>query len=64
MAGLLTVPCQLNHAALTGLIPEAAGYPSLSFAIQVLTFEGDRLAQVTTFANPSLFSYFDLPSKI
>ena len=32
-----------------------------AFAIQVLTFDGDLLADVTTFANPILFSYFGLP---
>ena len=32
-----------------------------AFAIQTLTFEGDLLANVTTFPNPNLFPYFNLP---
>lgn len=31
------------------------------FAIQVLTFDGDLLADITTFPNPGLFPYFGLP---
>jgi RNA polymerase sigma-70 factor (ECF subfamily) len=32
-----------------------------AFAIQTLTFDGDLLAEVTTFPNPYLFRYFNLP---
>lgn len=35
-----------------------------AFAIQVLTFEGNRIADVTTFGNPKLFSPFGLPLKL
>ncbi len=34
-----------------------------AFAIQVLTFDGELLADVTTFGNPALFPYFGLPSE-
>ncbi len=32
-----------------------------AYAIQVLTFDGDLLADITTFGDPTLFSHFGLP---
>ena len=34
-----------------------------AFAIQVLTFEGELLADVTTFPSPALFRFFNLPGE-
>lgn len=34
-----------------------------AFAIQVLALDGDRLAEITTFANPGLFPFFEMPSE-
>ena len=35
-----------------------------AFAIQVLTFDGDLLSDVTTFPNPALFRHFGLPLEL
>lgn len=35
-----------------------------AFAIQVLTFDHTRIADMTTFMNPTLFPYFGLPPEI
>ena len=35
-----------------------------AYAIQVLTFDGELLAEVTTFGFPTLFIYFDLPLEL
>lgn len=42
--------------------PDRAGYAA--FAIQVLTFDGDLLSDITTFPFPHLFPFFDLPREI
>jgi RNA polymerase sigma-70 factor, ECF subfamily len=42
--------------------PEGARY--LAFGIQVLTFDGELLADITTFPNPGLFRYFGLPLEL
>jgi RNA polymerase sigma-70 factor (ECF subfamily) len=35
-----------------------------AFAIQVLTFDGTLIENITTFMNPSLFKYFDLSAEL
>jgi len=35
-----------------------------AFAIQIVTFEGGSIADVTTFPIPALFSFFDLPQEL
>ena len=40
---------------------DESGDTCQAFAIQVLTFEGDLLADITTFPYPALFPYFGLP---
>jgi RNA polymerase sigma-70 factor (ECF subfamily) len=35
-----------------------------AYAIQVLTFDGDLLADITTFGNPALFPHFGLPLEL
>ena len=35
-----------------------------AFAIQVLTLDGGRLADITTFVEPSLFRFFNLPAEL
>jgi RNA polymerase sigma-70 factor, ECF subfamily len=34
-----------------------------AYGIQVLTFDGDQIADITTFINPALFRLFNLPGK-
>jgi RNA polymerase sigma-70 factor (ECF subfamily) len=36
----------------------------LPFALQVLSFEGELLSDVTTFGTPELFPAFDLPAEL
>jgi len=36
----------------------------LPFALQVLTFAGELLSDVTTFGTPGLFPAFDLPDEV
>jgi RNA polymerase sigma-70 factor (ECF subfamily) len=36
----------------------------LAFAIQVLSLEADRFADITTFVKPGLFRFFNLPSEL
>lgn len=35
-----------------------------AFGIEVLTLEGDKIADITTFPNPALLQYFNLPLEI
>jgi RNA polymerase sigma-70 factor (ECF subfamily) len=34
------------------------------YGIQVVTFDGEQIADITTFRNPALIAYFDLPSTL
>ncbi|HEX7588441.1 MAG TPA: sigma-70 family RNA polymerase sigma factor [Anaerolineae bacterium] len=47
--------------ALAWYLRDDASSTYRAFAIQSLTFEGDLLANVTTFPNPALFRFFNLP---
>jgi RNA polymerase sigma-70 factor, ECF subfamily len=42
--------------------PSGGGYHA--FALQVLTFDGDQLAEVGNFIDPSLFAFFGLPAAV
>ena len=43
---------------------ESGKDPFRAFSIQVLTFDGPELAQMTTFMDPALFPLFGLPSQL
>jgi RNA polymerase sigma-70 factor (ECF subfamily) len=54
------VPTRANNTAALGIY-DGAGEP---FILQVLEFDGDRIRAMTSFMNPGLFPFFDLPSKV
>jgi RNA polymerase sigma-70 factor (ECF subfamily) len=43
---------------------EETGQAYHAFAIQVVTFEGDLIADITTFAMPGLFPFFGMPQEL
>ncbi|HEV8354968.1 MAG TPA: sigma-70 family RNA polymerase sigma factor [bacterium] len=49
--------------ALAVYVAEAGGLPRAA-GIQVLMFEGDRIAEATTFMDPALFPRFNLPETL
>lgn len=59
------VPTRANsQPAFAWYLREAAGESYRAFAIQVLTFDGELLGDITTFPNPGLFRYFGLPLEL
>ncbi len=55
------VPTRANaQPAIAWYLRQDPGGTYRAFAIQVLTFDGDLLADVTTFPNPGLFRFFGL----
>jgi RNA polymerase sigma-70 factor (ECF subfamily) len=59
------LPTRANHQLAFGLYRRGdANGPYNAYGIQVLTFDGGRIADITTFINPALFGYFKLPPSL
>jgi RNA polymerase sigma-70 factor (ECF subfamily) len=56
------LPTRANRQFAFGLYRRGeAGSPHHAYGVQVLTFEDELIADITTFINPTLCGYFRLP---
>ena len=59
------VPTRANGSVAFGIYGAGPGGPaSTAQILSVLLIDGDRIAAITSFLNPGLFRYFDLPQSL
>jgi RNA polymerase sigma-70 factor (ECF subfamily) len=58
-------PTRANGRPAFGLYRrDRAGQGYRAYGLQVVSFDGDQIADIVTFRDPSLISYFDLPAAL
>ena len=59
------LPTRANRQIAFGLYRhDGENHVYAGYGIQVLTFDGGQIADITTFRNPALLSYFNLPHTL